>query len=912
VLKQKLMVDRNCQKMSIVGLGGTGKTQVALQFAYMVKEIWPEYSVFWMPALSMESFEQACRDVVRALRIPQAAGEEDAKELMKQHLSAARVGKWLLVVDNADDRSVVIGNRQSKGVVDYLPQSEEGVILFTTRVHEVAVSLTRSDLLKLGPMERQDAVNFLETSLTKKGFRDNATTSELLDELAYLPLAIVQAIAYLNINEISIARYLHLLRSTEQGLVGLMSREFRDDTRYNDSANAVATTWIVSFNQIRTHNAVAADLLFFMSCIEWKAIPRSILPSVQSEVQMEDAIGTLCGYSILARRDNEDWYDMHRLVHLATQIWIRQYGDTRGVVEKGIRHVANVFPPANHENRAVWGGYLSHTLRLLEDKKDYGIKERSELCLLVGQCLRVDGRVREAVRWLEESYQERTEVLTEDHPDRLASQHVLAIAYQANGQIKEAVKLLEAVVAIQAEVLAEDHPNRLESQHSLAIAYQANGQIKEAVKLLEAVVAIQAEVLAEDHPDRLESQHSLAVAYQANGQIKEAVKLLEAVVAIQAEVLAEDHPNQLASQHELAVAYQANGQIKEAVKLLEAVVAIRTEVLAEDHPDRLASQHALAAAYQANGQIKEAVKLLEAVVAIQAEVLAEDHPSRLALQHNLARAYQANGQIKEAVKLLEAVVAIQAEVLAEDHPNRLASQHELARAYQANGQIKEAVKLLEAVVAIEVEVLAEDHPNRLASQHVLAVAYQANGQIKEAVELLEAVVAIEVEVLAEDHPNRLASQHVLAVAYQANGQIKEAVELLEAVVAIRTEVLAEDHHSRLATSTDEQTWTKSVDRSTAPTTVDPEPQRLDKETDTIDMETIYTSATNSDMRQYMDQLADDLFCNAFSEGIPDNEILHRVSKRLPGLLQGFALKIGGENQTFIYGEIMSFVYRKRE
>lgn len=114
------------------------------------------------------------------------------------------------------------------------------------------------------------------------------------------------------------------------------------------------------------------------------------------------------------------------------------------------------------------------------------------------------------------------------------------------------------------------------------------------------------------------------------------------------------------------------------------------------------------------------------------------------------------------------------------------------------------------------------------------------------------------------------------------------------------------------TSTDEQTWTKSADRSTAPTTVDPKPPRSDKETNVSDTETIYTSATNSDMRGYMDQLADDLYCHAFSEVFPDSEILLRISKSLPGLLQGFALKIGGENHAVIYGEIMSFVYRKRE
>jgi KaiC/GvpD/RAD55 family RecA-like ATPase len=59
VLRQRLLIEQDCQKMSIVGLGGTGKTQVALQFAYAVKESQPEWSIFWLPAVSMESFEQA-------------------------------------------------------------------------------------------------------------------------------------------------------------------------------------------------------------------------------------------------------------------------------------------------------------------------------------------------------------------------------------------------------------------------------------------------------------------------------------------------------------------------------------------------------------------------------------------------------------------------------------------------------------------------------------------------------------------------------------------------------------------------------------------------------------------------------------------------------------------------------------
>jgi hypothetical protein len=307
--------------MSITGLGGTGKTQVALQFAYSVKETQPEYSIFWVPALSMESFEQAYAGVARALRIPYVAGgEEDVKELVQQHLSTSRAGRWLLVVDNADDADIFFGTGQSRGIVDYLPESELGVVVYTTRTPEVAEQ-TRGDVIALGAMDLQDAAAFLTRLLTRKDLlRNNATTTELLNELTCLPLAIAQAAAYLNKNSMSVAKYMRLLRSTEQDMVALMSREFRDNTRYKGTANAVATTWVVSFSQIREHNAAAADLLAFMSCIEWKAIPRSLLPVAQGGLQMEEAIGTLCGYSFLARRNDsetegegeeEEWYDMH-------------------------------------------------------------------------------------------------------------------------------------------------------------------------------------------------------------------------------------------------------------------------------------------------------------------------------------------------------------------------------------------------------------------------------------------------------------------------------------------------------------------------------------------------------------------------------------------------------------------------
>jgi tetratricopeptide (TPR) repeat protein len=531
--------------------------------------------------------------------------------------------------------------------------------------------------------------------INKQLLENSNEVSSLLEDLAYLPLAITQASAYINRNRIPIAKYLELLRNTEDDDIWILSREFRDDTRYPDSKNPVATTWLVSFGRIKIDDPLAADILSFMSCIEPKAIPEFLLPDGETKESKIHALGTLSAYSFITERDSNNVYDIHRLVQLAMRNWIRKRGHTLTLMKQAIKQLDKVCPIPDYKNGDLRSQLLPHAQKILRNHDGTELEERWSLCQKVGRSLYLEGRYRDAVQRFVERDDWIRELMAEDHPDRLASQHELAGAYRANEQIKEAVELLKYVVDIESNSVAEDHPHRLASQHELAGAYEANGQIKEAVELLEHVVDIRRNSVAEDHPSRLASQHELAGAYRANGQIKEAVELLKYVVDIQSNSLAEDHPNRLASQHELAGAYRANGQIKEAVELLKYVVDIESNSVAEDHPHRLASQHELAGAYRANGQIKEAVELLEHVVDIRRNSVAEDHPSRLASQHELAGAYEANGQIKEAVELLEHVVDIESNSLAEDHPSRLASQHALAGAYEAIRQIKEAVELLE-------------------------------------------------------------------------------------------------------------------------------------------------------------------------------------------------------------------------
>lgn len=274
----------------------------------------------------------------------------DVKKLVQEYLSKDSSGQWLLVFDNYDDIDMWTMERpapddSSGRLIDYLPKNRKGSIVFTTRDRKAAVRLAHQNVIDVKEMGEAEASQVLRRYHVDPDLADNEdAVKELLEELTGLPLAIVQAAAYINENYIDLMEYLALLTEQEEDVIDLLSTDFEDEGRDCRTRNPVATTWLVSFVQIRRRDPLAAEYLSFIACLDRKDILQPLLPPGTSRKKETDAIGTLAAYSFDLRRQAESMLDIHRLVHLGMRNWLRNADMLTHWSKKAMERLNDVLP----------------------------------------------------------------------------------------------------------------------------------------------------------------------------------------------------------------------------------------------------------------------------------------------------------------------------------------------------------------------------------------------------------------------------------------------------------------------------------------------------------------------------------------------------------------------------------------
>jgi tetratricopeptide (TPR) repeat protein len=635
--------EEDCQRAALVGLGGAGKTQIALEFAFRIQELSSGYSVFWVRASDTASFESAYHEIGRHLKVPGLDNDNaDVKGLVKTSLSSESSGKWIMIVDNADDFELLYRKAddvtESHALHEYLPFSLLGAILFTTRDREAATRYAGSNVIAIEEMNDHESRELLQNGLQNKGlFEDEDSTARLLKLLVNLPLAIMQAVAYLNAKSVTIAEYLRIYEESSDSVIKLLSKDFDDRRRYPDMKNPIATTWLISFKQIQLRDPLAAEYMAFMSCINDQDIPRSLLPDA-SQFEKTDAIGILIAFGFIKERLKGESYDIHRLVHIAMQSWLKLNDKLISCNEQTLKQIANKFPPPAHENRAVWTIYLPHAKRIITSTELYdGLEEpRWDLCFNVAESLYLMGNYEEAEQKYRQLLQLSKSLFGAEHPNTIHCMSNLASTLTERGKYAEGVEMHLQLLPLIKIVFGAESQNTLGCINNFANVLADQGEYVEAESMSREALQLMEDVLGTEHPSTLRCMSNLATVLHDQGKYTEAEEMHRGALLLREGVLGAEHPSTLKSMYNLAAVLNDQGKSIEAEEMHRQALKLRKKVLGAEHPDTLCSMNNLALAIADLGKYVEAEELHQHTLELREKVLGTEHPKTLQSKEDLA------------------------------------------------------------------------------------------------------------------------------------------------------------------------------------------------------------------------------------------------------------------------------------
>ncbi|KAJ5926086.1 Acyl transferase/acyl hydrolase/lysophospholipase, partial [Penicillium verrucosum] len=596
-VKRRLFVKNRAERIAIFGLGGIGKTQIALELAYQTREIYPDCAIFWLPAVDMESLQHAYQMIADQLGIGLDDTTQDLKIQVKDHLSKPSSGRWLLIFDNADEIDMWTGSEPLTpgGLKDYLPTSDQGAIVFTTRSNKVAQYLAITDIIKIHEMDEHKATHVLRNSLVdKEVLHDAESTLKLLSRLTFLPLAIVQAASFINENGTTLAGYVELLDGQEQSAIDLLSEDFEDKGRYKSIRNPVATTWLTSFEQIRQQNCLAADYLCFMACLQEKDILASLLPP-SPNVEQQKAIGLLSSYSFVRLRHGDSRLDMHRLVHLATRNWLQSIGSLREWQSHVLRWLNARFPNTGIMYRDQWRASVPHVIRVLTlTEKEDPIPERVHLLLKIADCQVIDGRNKEAEIFYIEAIQVSETLYGPDSLDAFAGTYGLVNSYWRQRKTEKAMKLSEEMAEAQGRLHGSHSIETMRAHFLLSGIHSLAGNHDKARELCRKVIPHYLRTFGPGSPETLEAICSLTMTYVYDGQLLDATELAIQSLNIHRKTFGSDNNRTLAAICGMGVIYLKRWQLKDAESLFREALETQKRIFGSEHPETITFMYWLA------------------------------------------------------------------------------------------------------------------------------------------------------------------------------------------------------------------------------------------------------------------------------------------------------------------------------
>ncbi|PMD65959.1 FabD/lysophospholipase-like protein [Hyaloscypha bicolor E] len=673
-LERVLLPERySCQQKRLVlhGLGGIGKTQLAVEFASQHQRRFS--AIFWLDGRSKDSLVQSIASC--ASRIPEgqisessrtyyAGSKVDINIVVREvmgWLAQEDNAMWLLIFDNVDrDYNGHNPNPDAYDMMHYFSGADHGSVLITTRLAKLE-QLGNSQ--HLGKVDQDQARAILQTRYKRK--HDPAEGDRLLDFLDGLPLAIAQAGAFLHETGVEPQRYVEFYKEKWKELMESCDWEGAPLQDYPD--RNVWTTWAISFGAIRKTHETAANLLLLWAFLNNKDLWYGLFAAAcnastttatrlsewigdiaTNELAFTKAIRLLRNYSLIEDVQGLRGYATHPVVH--RWAYYSQGEDLR----LQLAQLAVI----------VVGWAVPHSSSLDSSALQRRLLPHAQAC---SRWVVMKG----ARQWSTQESGSSEIKLVQERVGILGAVHNLGILYQEQGKLDEAEKTYQQALQGKEKALGAEHTSTLRTINNLGSLYKNQGKLDEAEKMYQRALQGNEKALGAEHTSTLDTVNNLGILYQEQGRLDEAETIYQQALQGREKALGIEHTSTLSVVNNLGNLYQEQGKLDEAEKMYQRALQGKKKALGTEHTSTLRTVNNLGSLYQEQGRLDEAEEMYQRTLQGYKTALGTDVETYIPALHTiwgLASLFESRADLAKARIMYSKALEGYEKAVGPDHP----------------------------------------------------------------------------------------------------------------------------------------------------------------------------------------------------------------------------------------------------
>ncbi len=774
--------------IALHGLGGVGKTQVAIEYAYRFQANYD--LICWISGEVPLQLRSDLAALAPDLGLPTGG---DLELTLAAVCDALRRGKpfrrWLLVVDNAEAPAELL---------PMLPQSG-GHILITSRNRTWG---GYASTFQVAEFTRDESISLIQ----RRGHDISAADADRLAErLGDLPIAVEQAAAWQAESGMSVRRYLELLEEQMSVLL--------EENPPRDYPKSVVAAWTLAFEDLRQHSPEGAALVQLCSFLGPEPIPYTLLWSfrhapdlppdlsetLSDDVHFHRAVRQVGQRALLKVDPGKETLTEHRLVQavLRERLSPREQAEMASLVHR-LLIVANPGRPddrRNWETLAVINRHLRPSgiidaddraarsvvidqIRFLFNRGDHrssrelaeevvdkwrhspGPSDEQTLiaCRLLGIVLRELGLTEQAREINEDTLEKCREAFGPEHEHTLVIANSYAADLRISGLSAEALALDKDLLPLHRVVFGENDEATFRSAHNLAIDMRLSGDYRSAYEQDMDTLRRRRAVLGDDRWETWSSAGAVGKDLRGLGEFGESARYLAEAIPACTRLLSAEHPEVIRMKMDYAATLRRLGRFTESRDIAEACVELNLRRLGGHHNYTLVVMTTLAEVLRLIGHADRALELADQVAAAAPATYHSGVALIATCRHNYAIKLRSVGQYDQAYSLDRDVNERFHSVLGDSRRRTVSSDMSLARDLELRGDSEAAISLFRRVVDVSGQIRGEEHPRTLFCAVNLATALRDAGEAAEAGTILDRALPALRDQLGAGHPEVMLAE----------------------------------------------------------------------------------------------------------------------------------------------------------